>query len=98
MGDARGREHDVEAAKIGDGLREHRGDLRGVAHVNLNCGGLAAKLAHGSGGLLGRGQITVSNGDVGALFGEANGGGAADAAGGAGDQCVFSIEPETHCD
>src|SRR5882762_4768358 len=27
MRDAGGREHDVEAAKIVDGLREHRGDL-----------------------------------------------------------------------
>jgi nitric oxide reductase subunit B len=55
-----------------------------------------AKFAHFGRGLLGRRILAIGDTDVGAFLGEADRRGAADAAGAAGNQCSFAVEPETH--
>src|ERR1041385_2455639 len=88
----------VDGAQVVDGLREGTLDRGFVGDVAVDGqsagrGGDFGELIGGSGsGLL----IEVPEGDVGAFGGEGFGGGAADAAGGAGDYGDVVLEVEVH--
>ena len=85
---------DVESAVAADRFGEGRFDLRAFAHVARDEMGVTAEVfAARAGGLRGGSTarlVDLGNDDLGALFGKAFGGGAADAAAPAGDECHFA--------
>lgn len=94
--DARRGQQNIQPTQFRDGPGDHRIDLRRIAHVNLNRDRLASELADRGGGFFGLRGLTVGDGDIGALFGETDRAGAADATGAPGDQGVFALQSETH--
>ena len=101
-------DEDVDAAELGDGAIDHRLDLLGLGDVKIEGEGAAAEGADlfGDGGCAAPGSVAFGlrevfvragergDDDVCAVFGEADGDGAADAAhaAGAGDDGDFACE------
>ena len=91
----RARDQDVDLAEFLDRLRDHVFDIFDATGVAFD--EERALVTDLLGDLLGRGRVGgVVDGDVGALFGEEEGGGSADAFAAAGDEGGFACKGARH--